>query len=280
MASTVPKFTSFRPKPKAPTISEEPSGPSSAVHETSQSRDAKKKAPSRSELSRSSNAPRTDHSTVPSKSYFSDRRGDPEVLRYGTLNRSDIPIYRRFGYGFILGLNHDQKIDRDQSSQTKVYITPATRRRQQRLLTAKNVPKDGSRALRIITSGAKKSGTESEDFIQFSSTRRKRPGDGDEDEDDVLELDYRAIERDQDRPLDSDTEYDAEVEGVTIDSERTIKNSELIRKTRTSPSELQVWLDFIEHQEAMMSLGHASSELNDAGRLQLADVRIPIYEEA
>ncbi|KAF1914794.1 NRDE-2, necessary for RNA interference-domain-containing protein [Ampelomyces quisqualis] len=282
MASNVPKFASFRPKPKAPapTTSAEPRRSSHTVHETSQSREARKKDPSETELSGSSDVPKSNRGPVPSKQYFSDRRGDPEVLRYGTLNRSDVPSYRRFGNGFVLGLNRDQKIDRHQSSQTQVYITPATRRRQERLLTSKNVPKEGSRALRIILPNTRKTSTESEDFVHFSETRGSKLGDGEEDEEDTSEPDYHRFERDHDLPLDPDTEYDTEVKGIAIGSELIKENSELVRKTRDFPADLQAWLAFIEHQEAMMTLDHPTSDLNDAARQQLANVRIPIYEEA
>jgi hypothetical protein len=149
MATNVPKFASFRPKLQAA-----PEPPKEAPERQAASGKSTRKEKSR-ERRKSPVQERQETRTIAkdepsSKLYFSDRRGDADVLRYGALNRYDLPAYRRFGYGYVLGLSSDQKIDRAQSSDTKIYITPAKRQRQERLLTRKNVPKDDARALRFI----------------------------------------------------------------------------------------------------------------------------------
>lgn len=277
MASNVPKFASFRPKPS----------PAPEPPRASPKHEVKAKSISKGKPARDIVEPRTPESskierdTSSSKLYFSDRRGDLDVLKYGTLNRCDIPAYRRAGYGYVLGLSLDQKIDRERSSQSKVYLATTTRQRQERLLTGKHVPKEGSRTLRIVQSSDKQTIEEGHDFIAVSTPHQRRRDDSDDDEgEDKQDLGYRSIERDRSQPLDPDTRYDDEIGDITVASELTKKSSELVRKTRECPGELQVWLAFTEHQEAMMSLDLTTLELSAAARRQIADLRIPIYEEA
>jgi hypothetical protein len=277
MASNVPKFASFRPKLKpAPELPRE--------HQTSEVRaksSSKSKRPGERTESRASEPPKVERDATSSKLYFSDRRGDADVLKYGALNRYNIPAYRRSGYGYVLGLGFDQKIDRERSSHSKIYMTPVSGHRQERLLTAKNVPKEGSRTLRIVPSNENPILAEGQDFIAVSDGRNRRRDDSDGDKDKASpDLDYRGVERDSDQPLDLDTQYDDNVEDLASISELTKKNSELVRKTREHPRDIQAWLSFIEHQEAMMAPDRAISDTNDATRRQLADVRILIYEEA
>jgi hypothetical protein len=278
MASNVPKFASFRPKPKAiPEPPKEVSIPEPAAAVTNKS---KTKGLSDKTESRASEHLKSDRNSSSSKEYFSDRRGDPDILRYGTLNYSDIPAYRRSGYGCVLGLNSNQKIDREHSSQTKIYITPATRRRQERLLTGKRAAPEDSRMLRLINSGNMQATEEVLDFIPVSGTRNRKRGDSEDEGVEDQELDYRGITRDSSQPTDPETQYESETEDFTAGSEITKKNTELVRRTREFPEDIQTWINFIEYQEAMISLDSPTVALTDASKQQLADVRIPIYEEA
>lgn len=277
MASNVPKFTSFRPKPKpAPEPPKEAS--KSEVRAKGSSRS--KKYGEQVE-SRTGGTPKSEQTESSPKLYFSDRRGDADILKYGALSRYDIPAYRRAGYGYVLGLSLDQKIDRDRSSHSKTYMAYVSGRQQERLMTSKNVPKDSSRTLRIIQSSDSPSLAEEQDFIALSNHDKKRRNDSDSGDDGrPTDLDYRGIERDASQTLDPDTQYDDHFSDLTAISELTKKNTELVRKTREHPEDIQPWLDFIKHQEAMIAPEHSLGEVNEARQRQLADVRIPIYEEA
>jgi hypothetical protein len=98
--SSAPKFASFRPKAKAPEPppSEEP---------RREERDHTKRKASRETHRDERRSPqcKEHHQHDPSKKpYFSDRRGDIDIVKYGTPNRYDIPSYRRTGYGNVLGV--------------------------------------------------------------------------------------------------------------------------------------------------------------------------------
>lgn len=274
MASNVPKFASFRPKPKAA-----PETPKE--HHTPEPGSERSRHHKREERIRSPPAkkPKLLKDASSSKSFYSDRRGDTDILRYGSLNKYDIPAYRRFGYGYVLGLPLSQKIDRELSTDKKLYITSARRPREERLLTAKHVAKADSRTLRFIKPNAETPAEADEDFIAVG-TREKQQGSDEEDE--SLEATYRSIEGKPklDQLSDPDTQYDQIAESIDVRSEVTRKNSELVRKTRESPEDIQAWLRFIDHQEAMLTIDRPSAELSEATKQQLADTRISIYEEA
>jgi tetratricopeptide (TPR) repeat protein len=274
MASNVPKFASFRPKPKA---APEPSKESQQREKVG--RLSKEKASSRRTSPSPDKSTREQESTK-NRSYFSDRRGDPDVLRYGTTNRYDIPPYRRFGHGFILGLPKNQKIDRAESTDRKIVVTPATPRRQERLLTDKRANKSSGRALRLVKTGQDDRNLD-QDFILFSTNiKRKRDDSEDEDEQVEAEADYRGIDGPKsNEPVDPDTQYESDPE-VVVDTEVIRENSQLARHTKENPEDVQGWLALIKHQEAMLKLERPSAQLTASDKAHLADIRISTYEEA
>jgi hypothetical protein len=278
MTSNVPKFTSFRPKPKA--IPEPPKEAPTPPEPKTVTKTSKSKSSSHRTESRAPEKRKSERDAPASKDFFSDRRGDPDILRYGTLNTSEIPAYRRAGYGCVLGLDPNLKIDRERSSQTKIYITPAKGRRQERLLTGKRAAYEDRRTLRFINSNETRASEEVLDFIPVSNSHKRKHDNSEDEENPDTEFDYRGITRDSSQPLDPDTQYDSGNEVSTTGSEITKKNTALVRKTREFPEDIQAWIDFIEHQEAMLSLDTPTVALTDASKRQLADVRIPIYEEA
>ncbi|KAF2247287.1 DUF1740-domain-containing protein [Trematosphaeria pertusa] len=280
MASNVPKFTSFRPKPKEPDKAAE----ESRKAERPEKREKSEKPPKEKEVeerkqskpSQGDERRSQKRDKEPSKLFASDRRGDSDILRYGGLNKYDIPAYRRYGYGSILGLPPDRKIDRELSSDKGIVVTPAKGRRQERLLTSKHVARESGRAIRFV----KPSGNETDedrDFIPFSITGKGKR----EEDEDASDVDYRGFERRKPtEPADPDAEFESDTEAGAADAEVTQKNAALIRRTREHPDDLQAWLDFIDHQEAMMKIDRSTEGLSSADRRHLADVRISTYEDA
>ncbi|CAO2652654.1 Nn.00g009370.m01.CDS01 [Neocucurbitaria sp. VM-36] len=276
MTSNVPKFASFRPKPKAaPEPSKETRKPS--VEE----RPSKEKARTKTTNSSQSERPASSRDVLTSKIYFSDRRGDSDIRRYGTLNRYDIPAYRRYGHGLVLGLSPDQKIDRDYTTDTRIRVAPVTRPRQQRLLLDKHLNKSTGRTLRLLKAGRADISPNLE-YVALSSTGKRPRDDSDTEDEGTAHIDYRGIEskRKPTEPEDLDTQYESDPETIRIDTQTTSRNSELVRRTREHPQDLPNWLAFIDHQDAMLRLDRPSSDLTDADKTHLADVRISIFEEA
>lgn len=281
MSSSAPKFASFRPKPKVP---EQPP----PEEPRRQEKDHRTRRPSRERRRGEINSPprreQRPQDEPSNKSYFSDRRGDLDIVKYGTPNRYHLPSYRRAGYGSVLGLP-EQKIDRDYSTDKTMYMTPLVRPRQKRMLTDKHAARDSKRTLRLVKTAESQQTDAARDFVALSSIEPKKRGSGHDSEgvlDDTLHVDYRGIDeqRDPDKVDDPDTYYESGTEASISNSEVTQKNSRLVRETRDDPSSLQAWLDLIEHQESMMKLDRATIELSAADRQNLADVRISTYEEA
>ncbi|KNG44420.1 DUF1740-domain-containing protein [Stemphylium lycopersici] len=271
MTTNVPKFSSFRPKPKV--ASEPPKIPQHHDHSEQPSKDrSRRRSPSPSRKSREKQAPAD-------KPYFSDRRGDADVLRYGTLNRYDIPPYRRYGHGFILGLSLHQKIDREHSTDKKISVTPAKRKRQQRLLIDKRANRSGERTLRLVQTSNDVADL-NQDFVLLSTNAKRETEDGDGEDEETPETDYRGIEGPKStEPADPDTQYESDAE-IAIDVEVTRKNSELSRHIKEFPEDVSGWMALISHQEAMLKLERPNVELTSSDKAHLADIRITTYEEA
>ncbi|KAF2787946.1 DUF1740-domain-containing protein [Melanomma pulvis-pyrius CBS 109.77] len=280
MASNIPKFTSFRPKPKAPTKIPTPAEPSKAPKAENSSRKSEKLPKSSNEKVAGLTSDK--RTQVPEKekqnSYIVDRKGDISILTYGSLNRYSIPAYRRYGYGYILGVPSSMRIDRDHSTDQELVLTPVTNRRRERLLTSKHVGREDARSLRFVRSSGDSQTAQDLDYITFSSSR-KRKRDADTESHNV---DYRSIERKSEsvEPSDPDTKYESGTELDDTNSTVTEKNSLLTRKTRDHPHDLEAWLDLVDHQEELMILGRSSFELNVSDKRHLADVKISIYEQA
>ena len=239
----------------------------------------KKLRSSEDALPPASTAPRD---SAPSNVFFSDRRGDRDILRYGSLDRHGVPDYRRSGYGYVLGLPLDKKIDRDVSTDKVIVLTSAMKHPQERFLASKSASRELSKSVRLIkrSQGGKKNDIDG-DFIVLSATRKRKRGEVELDDDIDEGFDYRGLSNTYPkRPADSDAEYESETAVDHSHAEVTTRNSALVRRTKDHPDELQAWLDLIEHQEPMMKVERSSSELRSADRQHLADVRVSIYEQA
>ncbi|CCT61182.1 hypothetical protein IAQ61_004997 [Plenodomus lingam] len=275
--NNVPKFASFRPKPKPAPVPTEESKKNVTPVDVGKEKASRVRAPS----PRPAQSPSHRH-TSSSQLFFSDRRGDANLLRYGTFDRSGIPVYHRFGQGHVLGLPLDQKIDRHESTSTAISTTPA-RKRQQRLLTDKRLNKSTHRALRLVNNNLNNNHLVpalNQDFIPITSYNLPG-GHGHDQEDDIPRLDYCDMQGHLDVhvPPDPDTFYEPDVD-VVVDTEVTKKHSLLARRTKEHPEDIQNWLDLIEHQEAMFSFDRPSEELTASDKAHLAQIRISIYEEA
>ncbi|KAJ4983450.1 hypothetical protein SVAN01_11058 [Stagonosporopsis vannaccii] len=291
MSSSAPKFASFRPKPKVP---EQPPSVEPRHKDNRHRKPGSKAEEERGQRTTSSlpgeserftpHEPGRDEQEVPHRAYFSDRRGDLNIVKYGTPNQYDIPRYRRSGYGNILGLP-GQKIDRDYSTDKKIYVIPLARQRQKRMLTEKHAAKEAKSTLRLVKIEETHHTDATCDFIAFPSVdkRKRGSGSGSEEDDGATEVDYRGIEekkQDPDMIDEADTYYELDTKAGLANSKVMQKNSRLIRETRDEPENLQAWLDLVEHQEPMMKLDRAISEFSVADKQNLADVRISTYEEA
>ncbi|KAL5426351.1 hypothetical protein PMIN04_002044 [Paraphaeosphaeria minitans] len=308
MASGVPKFTSFRPTPKEASIQErELQKPEHQERSVTSSRDrsspskkslrdrrlgsrrksdkiSREKTPEKS-IARHEDGRRAEATPPagPSRFFFSDRRGDRDIVRYGSLNRYEVPEYRRFGYGHVLGLALNRKIDRLHSTEKITFLTSSDKRPGERLLAKKQATREQTRAIRFVaTSDAHDLNDHNCDYIALSTTRkRKRGEDESEHEAGGAAFDYRGMqERDASEPVDADAEYESEPAVDAVTAGVTAQNAILVRRTKEHPEVLQAWIELVEYQEDMLKMERSSTELRRADKPHLAEIRISVYEQA
>ena len=53
---------------------------------------------------------------------MTDTRGDPKNVEFGSMNRSEVPLYYRFGAGYVVGAPTNFRIDRDLSDDKNVVF--------------------------------------------------------------------------------------------------------------------------------------------------------------
>jgi len=215
------------------------------------------------------------------ESFMIDAKGDRLNLTYGTPNRSNIPPYHRTGYGSVLGFDRRIKIDRSESHDKRVVLhTPTSNDSARKLAKWSNRDFTSKTVKLVLPSQPAGPSDHAANFIHLGTKkeREKNPA-----------LDYRDISRksDHDGELDSDLESASDSDTVpTFDDpiELAIRtqNVNLARRCKDEPGTLENWLKFIEFQDKMIRLGtrDRSTELNDAERRGLADVKISIYKDA
>ncbi|CAI6336763.1 unnamed protein product [Periconia digitata] len=216
--------------------------------------------------------------------YFSDRRGDRDIERYGTLNRYEVPRYRSCGYGYVMGLPLDRKIDRILSTDKATVISPISGSGQKRLLSDRHALKNVAKTIRFVKVAPEEDSLDA-DFIALSRLDNRR-NDGD-DEDANIEahgphtVDYRRLDLDthDTQPADPDAEYESDTVSAA-NPEITRRNAALVRQTRDHPEDITAWISLIEHQESMMVMDRISPELTSSDKHHLAELRISIYEQA
>ncbi|OCK74943.1 DUF1740-domain-containing protein [Lepidopterella palustris CBS 459.81] len=323
--SNIPKFASFRPKPSSEvktTTSNEidilPSKPSDRSREErsknyekrqrsrSRSREKKRKHSRRHSGSRDSRDVQKTlgKDSLPkvaitswdeeSSSYTIDRKGDPANLTFGSLHRYNIPAYRRYGSGCILGVSIDRRIDRASTTEREIYVEDGRHfTGSERQLISRRASNKEPRTLRFVKPIGNDAQLDSRlDYIPIMSVTKRKRGSQSPVSSNENHVDYRSIEgkaKAKDRPIDPDTVYSSDLDDdnpdlETMDDEYEVRqqNARLSRRTKEEPHNLQAWLDFIDHQEAMVRLGHSnpSQKLSASERRGLADIRITMYEQA
>ncbi|KAK1081176.1 hypothetical protein LTR33_004911 [Friedmanniomyces endolithicus] len=240
--STVPKFSSFKPKKAASKNAETVDGPD--VHSASRTRgDAAERLKKRRErretgstharnhqpersgsrkghYSQSRSRPdeervdrlliTLDHSLginelVDSDAFFVDRRGDSKNVEYGSLHRYSIPSFHRTGYG--------------------------------RVLVVRQPPK--STELKVATNISP--GDEDLEFVEHS------------DEDDLANGLSRAARE---------------------------ENAALVGKTKEHPLDAEAWVGLIEHQAKIVKPGVDAAQVTNSEKRAVADIRLSISVQA
>lgn len=226
---------------------------------------------------------------APQKSFFTDTRGDPHNITYGTIHRYSIPDYRRRGAGSIVGLSPDIRIDRDKGDGKGLVLTTANKIGGKHARGSIAVMGGRVKMLRVKKGGddgAFESGT---DFVPLSGRGRprKRKVDaleqGESDGDDSHYRSLGGLKKIGDKPEDEDLEY-ASASGSEGDyvapqewNDRG-KAMELARKVGVEPNNVDAWMEYVNYQDGV--LASSSRRTTAAERRSTAEVKLDILGKA
>ncbi|KAM5351290.1 hypothetical protein ACJ41O_004013 [Fusarium nematophilum] len=282
-----PKFSSFKPKDK-----DQSETAGSHGREKERDQDARRKRSHHSDSHRDhhhSKRHRTDHryrersrrSSRPgtpeprrrddalgdnkevSRLFIIDTKGDPLIIRYGSIDRSHVPTYYRDGYGKVLGTTGRLVIHRDGPKDQFSLRMPG-----EGSYAFKD--KDGlrSKSWRVRANPLRIRRKEidpqddDDDFLPLTtSKKRKRDQQASESSDDEEQPSYRSIEgkakprQYADSDLDSDS--DSLADHVDLDQNNPLKwkSIQLSRRVKDQPDDINAWLELANHQDALLRAG-------------------------
>ncbi|KAI0014159.1 DUF1740-domain-containing protein [Xylariaceae sp. FL0662B] len=305
-ALAVPKFSSFKPKPTLPQDQakqenelkrakddERPSSRKGHTHP----RDRSLSTSTIDESHRSTGNHQAKLAQRPTPQGYDrdvvfvyDRRGDPLIRRYGSNDRRNIPEYRRFGFGRILGVDGHMRIDRS-GSNDKFFLRGYHDSRSLLSGDRKSILAKGgrlkSRPVRVRREPSQ-TVPGSEDFVPLrSSKKRKRGHVGSEESSGEERPSYRSIhgKSKNHEHSDSDIEYDSDSSlGSTARDEEDpvkLKSIELSRKVRDHPDNIDAWLQLVDHQDTLLRInGDGGRRPTTAEVKSFADIKLSMLGQA
>ncbi|KAI0024891.1 NRDE-2, necessary for RNA interference-domain-containing protein [Xylariomycetidae sp. FL0641] len=315
--SSVPKFSSFKPRvePVNPAQSESAQTPVGTDDESrrrlreDESRISKRShSPARDRqhhrqhqttaASHTSDRPLPLHSPHPPHSktsgastlYVVDKRGDPLIRRYGANNRRDVPEYRRFGSGRVLGVEGFMRTDRS-GVNDEFYIRTSTEGgpvlgSDRKSLLAKGL-RSKSQPIRIRREQPQVTDAATDYLPLRESKKRKRlvhSESGESSGEDGPA--YRSIHgkskhhehSDSDEMHESDLSAD-EVKGQGSEAANQ-RSIELTRKVWNDPEDIETWFELVHHQDTLLQ-EHSDGRTPTAAEIKsFADVKLSMLEQA
>jgi len=224
--------------------------------------------------------------------YTVDLNGDSQNLTYQRLHRYSIPQYRRAGSGRILGLDLRFRIDKDASLEDIVHLIDTRSRhslKKERLLLRKSKSKHFSDARLLSQPDSNSSSFDlGLDFVALRATHARTRGSSPNTPSELLDQ-VRGLEdtpASAIRPTDPDLEYlssEEEPDTAALETEVRLRSVDLSRKAKMDPTNVQHWLDLVEHQRDLVrpaAVRPASDDFTDTERRALADIRLDIFEKA
>ncbi|KAJ6789885.1 hypothetical protein PWT90_04272 [Aphanocladium album] len=220
------------------------------------------------------------------ESFVIDTKGDPLIRRYGTLDRSQIPAYYRYGYGRVLGTSGKLIIYRDGPNDTFGLRMPGEgvpRYRDRDGLRSKR-PTAHSQPipLRRRRVAPAEEDDEKEGFLSLkSSKKQKQQGESSEDEGPS----YRSIEgkaklKNDDSEMDSDSDASDELENMETSSPLKWKSIQLNRRVKENPEDIEAWLELVDHQDELLRASTADGTAPDNESHSYSEIKVSMLEKA
>lgn len=219
-----------------------------------------------------------------------DTKGDPLITRYGSIDRSQVPSYYRYGYGKVLGttgrlfLHHDgprtQFSLRMPGEGSGVFADRGGLRSKSWRVTSK--------PMRIRKQDVDTADDETDDFLVVrTSKKRKRGQDAPESSEEDEGPSYRSIEG-KAKPhqySDSDLESEPQVPGelVLTDQDNPLKwkSMQLSRRVKDHPEDIDAWLELANHQDDLLRAGEDIDRQTLEGEVHsYAEIKLSMLESA
>ncbi|KAL7626957.1 hypothetical protein AAE478_003732 [Parahypoxylon ruwenzoriense] len=284
---TVPKFSSFKPTLETTKVQKEPNADDSKqhrVHPVSQH----KRDPHHSAIkaSQQPSPPEQDRDAL----FLTDKRGDPLIRRYGGNNRYDIPGYRRFGSGRVLGVDGYMRIDKI-GSRDEFFLQGYHESRSLLSSDKKTILAKGghyrSQAIRVRGEQSP-TVTGSEDYVPLRSSRKRKRGRDESGGSSGEERpSYRSIhgKSKSHEHSDSDVEYASDVSNSPLAKEAedpvALKSVELSRRVRDHPDDIDAWLELVDHQNSILRRSAQNGRQPTAAEIKsFADIKLSMLEKA
>ncbi|MCJ1379477.1 hypothetical protein MMC17_002578 [Xylographa soralifera] len=318
-SKTVPKFASFRPKPDPPALST-PRGDSKFLNSTKDGQANASTLPDSTTRHRHRKHTRHEHGSKTQRHqhlegrheddtepqvtitpwdereiYVVDLSGDTANVKYGSLHSYSVPSFFRSGYGSILGLSSNFKIDRQLSNEKYLIISDSDKNRylkRDKAAFAK-VGRGPETKIKSTTPATERLEDHGADFIPIDGGRSKKrrrlddviSGSGSNTEDEHHH--YRSLEG-KAKPSadaeDSDIEFneDASDSGrkMLLTDEVILRKAALSREVDLKPSNGDAWLDLINYQEQILLSHPLGQRANAAESTSTADIKLSMYEKA
>lgn len=217
-----------------------------------------------------------------------DTKGDPLIIKYGGLDRSQIPAYRRYGGGRVLGTVGRLVIHRDGPRDQFSLRMPGEGFHNGRDGLRSKLPKTNSRPIRP---SARSAGAGAEDevegYISLSSSKKRKRDQLDEESSGDEQPSYRSIEG-KAKPRsysdsDSDEGSDMSIDMLAADQSNPLKQKslQLSKRVKDTPGDIDAWLELVDHQDALLKAGedldHTILE-NEAH--SFAEIKVSMLESA
>ncbi|RFU75170.1 hypothetical protein TARUN_7070 [Trichoderma arundinaceum] len=222
--------------------------------------------------------------------YVIDTKGDPLIIKYGGLDRSQIPAYRRYGGGRVLGTVGRLVIHRDGPRDQFSLRMPGEgfHTFSGRDGLRSKLPKVKSRPIRASARSASADAMdEVEGYLSLSSSKKRKRGQLDEESSDEERPSYRSIEGKakprQYSDSDSDDDSDMSIDMLAADRSNPLKQKSirLSKQVKETPEDVDAWLELIDHQDALLKAGedldHTILE-NEAH--SFAEIKVSMLESA
>lgn len=199
-----------------------------------------------------------DTGEIQAKAFVIDTKGDPLIRRYGTLDRAQVPSYRRYGYGRVLGTKGRLVIYHEGARDYFSLRMPGEglpRYRDRDGLRSKRPSAHPAPVALKKNIASLQEDEEQDGFIAMRSSRKRKRESGSSDEDE--QPSYRSIEgKAKAGKLDSDadTESDDSVEVDESDLNNPLKwkSIQLNRTVKDHPDDIDAWLELADHQDELL----------------------------